>query len=162
MFCTLLFCILMITGCENAPKHGQNDDLKEETKASSRTICFCGRGKEPASWTRREKYGGDIFTETDRDAGYPKSIWGEAYPMVYKTKGKFGNRNKKYVDWLWKDGLGVHQKKLLQGRMMMHPVFTKLLILHKKYYNTKLLIGKIKNNFSRIYYSNVKILYNHL
>lgn len=35
MFCTLLFCIFMITGCENAPKRGQNDDLKEETKASS-------------------------------------------------------------------------------------------------------------------------------
>ena len=35
MFCTLLFCIFMTTGCENAPKRGQNDDLKEETKASS-------------------------------------------------------------------------------------------------------------------------------
>ena len=35
IYCTLLFCIFMITSCENAPKHEQKDNLKEEMKVSS-------------------------------------------------------------------------------------------------------------------------------
>ena len=35
IYCTLLFCIFMMTSCENAPKRGKNTISKEETKASS-------------------------------------------------------------------------------------------------------------------------------
>ena len=63
IYCTLLFCIFMMTSCENAPKREQKNNSKQEMKASSKQYVSIEEAK-------KEIHRWSTFTGAHIDAKY--------------------------------------------------------------------------------------------